>query len=338
MTAQSNSLVSVIVPVYNGEKYLTQTINSITSQSYQNIEIIIVDDGSTDSTKKIITDLVLSYSNIKTISLANSGCPAIPKNAGIKVAKGDYLCFLDHDDLYDHGRTAQLVNALDSHPEWVAVFHDLRFIDDYGNHILQDTTYLSGPDFLGKASNYLTKIDYNIYECSRELYIYQSLFMGAPHTQSIMIAPNRLPKNYISFNPNFVIGEDIDLWIRISLEGKMGYINKVLSSYRQHSGSITKNQQLKLTHWLNMHINNYHRIKTNLTKKQIISYKTKISNGYSDLGYLHYMNNNKEKARESYLKSLQWHVSRENCIGLIKNTIPRKLINLAKKLSQVNQA
>ena len=91
-------LVSVIVPAYNAEKWLSECINSIVNQTYPNVELIIVDDGSTDSTLQIAGDLAQKQANIKVIHTENGGvCRA--RNRGMDEAEGEYIAFLDADDL-----------------------------------------------------------------------------------------------------------------------------------------------------------------------------------------------------------------------------------------------
>lgn len=89
--------VSIVVPVYNIERYLAECINSLVLQSFQNIEIILINDGSTDSSGKICDDYARSYSNIVVVHQCNQGVSAA-RNAGIKIAKGKYIMFVDSDD------------------------------------------------------------------------------------------------------------------------------------------------------------------------------------------------------------------------------------------------
>lgn len=94
---KSNPLVSVIVPVYNVEKYLRQCLDSILGQTYKNLEVIIVDDGSTDSSANIIKEYKKKDDRIVVISQKNQGLSAA-RNVGIKKANGDYIMFVDSDD------------------------------------------------------------------------------------------------------------------------------------------------------------------------------------------------------------------------------------------------
>lgn len=90
-------LISVIVPVYNGQDYLENCIRSIEGQTYENYEVIIVDDGSTDETDAVCDKLRAAYSNVRVLTLGNEGVSAA-RNAGIDAAKGDFITFVDADD------------------------------------------------------------------------------------------------------------------------------------------------------------------------------------------------------------------------------------------------
>ena len=97
-----NPFISIIIPVYNTEKYISECVNSILSQTYKNFEIIIVDDGSTDNSLDIVKEYQKNYDNITVLHIENSGVSAA-RNIGIKHAKGEFLFFVDSDDiLYDH--------------------------------------------------------------------------------------------------------------------------------------------------------------------------------------------------------------------------------------------
>ena len=92
-----NDKVSIIVPIYNTEKYLPKCLDSILSQTYQNLEVILVDDGSIDNSSKIVDDYAKKDSRIKVIHQQNAG-QSTARNNGIKKATGDYISFIDGDD------------------------------------------------------------------------------------------------------------------------------------------------------------------------------------------------------------------------------------------------
>ncbi len=111
-TLNNNPLVSVIMPVYNGEKYLDQSIESIFSQTYHPFEIILVDDGSTDNSRKIAS----SYPEIKYIHQENAG-HAAARNRGIESAEGSYIALLDADDLWLPAKLSLQITAFSDDPD-----------------------------------------------------------------------------------------------------------------------------------------------------------------------------------------------------------------------------
>lgn len=110
--------VSVIIPSYNCECYIAQTINSVLNQSFKEIEIIVVDDGSSDRTREIVA---LFGPPVRLIAQANAGrCAA--RNRGIREASGEYICLLDHDDYWFPDKLALQVAEFQRHPEVGAVY------------------------------------------------------------------------------------------------------------------------------------------------------------------------------------------------------------------------
>ena len=112
----NSSIVSIIVPIYNSEKYLSYCIRSLINQSYKNIEIVLVNDGSTDNSEKICCDFLNKYKNIRYIKIPNGGASKA-RNVGVNESKGEFIVFVDADDfiakdaieiLYNNGRICRL--------------------------------------------------------------------------------------------------------------------------------------------------------------------------------------------------------------------------------------
>ena len=123
--------VSVIIPVYNVEKYLHQCLDSIINQTFKNIEIICVDDGSTDSSAKILEEYAQKYSFIKVIHQQNLYA-GVARNNGLKIASGEYVFFLDGDDFCAPDLLSLAVNKGDSLGADIVVFDHIRFDEQTG--------------------------------------------------------------------------------------------------------------------------------------------------------------------------------------------------------------
>lgn len=107
-------LVSVVIPMYNSQEFISECIDSVLAQTYQNIELIIVDDCSTDDSVSVVQTYCEKGDRVKLIKLSsNSGGPAKPRNVGIKASHGKYIAFIDADDLWFEGKTADQVQLME---------------------------------------------------------------------------------------------------------------------------------------------------------------------------------------------------------------------------------
>ncbi|MGQ0445817.1 MAG: glycosyltransferase family 2 protein [Beijerinckiaceae bacterium] len=126
------SLVSVVIPAYNAQRYIARTLRSALNQTHGNIEIIVVDDGSTDQTRHIVESFTVEDSRVRLIGTVNRGV-ARARNRGIEDARGTYLAFLDADDLWHPTKIERQLQALNAHasdPTWAAVYAYSRSIDE----------------------------------------------------------------------------------------------------------------------------------------------------------------------------------------------------------------
>lgn len=192
--------ISIIVPVYNGTNHIERAVNSVMSQTYQNFELIIVNDGSTDNTEEAIKGI--KDERIIYIKQENKGVSSA-RNRGIKEAKGKYIAFLDADDYWSDSHLFNHVNFLEKHTDYVMSFNRYITID---NNIKKPYTW----------HNNLTG---NIYP--RLLFIANNI-IGTP---SVVIRKDILGQSGL-FDENMSMCEDLDLWRRISKLGKVRAISK----------------------------------------------------------------------------------------------------------------
>ena len=122
-------LISVIVPVYNVQKYLKKCVDSITSQTYKNLEILLVDDGSTDSSGQICNEFEKNDARIKVIHKKNGGL-SDARNAGLDRAKGQYYAFIDSDDYIQDNTIEIMLNAIKKNKSEIAVCNMIRFLEE----------------------------------------------------------------------------------------------------------------------------------------------------------------------------------------------------------------
>ncbi len=129
---ENKGLISVIIPVYNVEKYLKECVDSVLYQTYKNYEIILVDDGSTDSSPQICDEYASKYECVSVIHKENSGL-SHTRNKGLSVAQGEYVYFLDSDDYIDSNAFTMLVESIENENADFVFFDSRSFEDDSRN-------------------------------------------------------------------------------------------------------------------------------------------------------------------------------------------------------------
>ena len=132
-------LISVIVPAYNDEHYIRDCLLSIINQTYNDFEVIVIDDGSTDSTGSICDEIAAKDKRVKVIHKSNSGV-SDSRNVGINEAKGDYICFIDSDDFFDLDYFEQISNILQSR-QYSIIFNYFR--KTFSNGAIQEAYHLN---------------------------------------------------------------------------------------------------------------------------------------------------------------------------------------------------
>ena len=208
-----NGLVTLVMPVYNAEKFLREAIDSVIKQTYSNWELIAVNDNSKDDSLVILKEYQNIDSRIKVYSFDENQKPAIVRNFGITKAKGDYIGFIDADDICFEDRLEVQVNFLRNNAT----------IDLCGGFWLR----------FGKNINYEQAY---IKEHNEELklaFIYEN-YIG----NSTVLARQEVFLSNV-FNPEFVPMEDYELWTRIIMKHNLYNIQKPLVKYRLHDNNIS---------------------------------------------------------------------------------------------------
>ena len=243
---KKNPLVSVIIPAYNSEKYIKEAIESVLYQTYDHLEIIIVNDGSWDNTEKIVKEF--KDSRIKYFWQKNKGI-ASAKNAGIKNAKGEFITFLDTDDFYLPRKIEEEVIFLKHHPEFDLVYCNMKHFSDGKPGILMQH---KGPFYSGK--------------------VFEKLLHRFFGQQDTILIPKEIFKTVGFFDEALRYSEDWDMHLRIAYKGfKFGFLNKDLVRIRVGKNSLSRleNQWDMKKHALKV----FKKIATLMTEEEKKSYK-----------------------------------------------------------------
>lgn len=218
-------LVSVICLCYNHAKYISECIESVLKQTYKNIEIIIVDDASTDGSKAIIREIVKDHPEINFIDLDRNvgNCKAF--NKGLAVAKGDYLVDLATDDIFSSDRIAKQIALFNELPDDYGVVHtNAVYIDAHGNANRDHYNYLLKKGLLKNMP------EGDVYEA-----IISRYFVSAP----TMLVKKAVFDDLNGYD-EYLAYEDFDFWVRSAKKWKYAYINERLTKIRKVTGSKSK--------------------------------------------------------------------------------------------------
>lgn len=129
----NSPLISIVIPLYNGERFIAQTLESVLAQTYRNIEVIVVDDASTDRGCEIVRDYSTEDSRLKLLlSETNFGGPAKPRNIGIDAAQGEFIAFVDADDIWKPHKLQTQLDFLIHNPDIDMLYSPAEIIDENG--------------------------------------------------------------------------------------------------------------------------------------------------------------------------------------------------------------
>jgi glycosyltransferase involved in cell wall biosynthesis len=209
---------SVVIPVYNKEKHLSKTLKSVLQQSFTDFELIIVNDGATDSSQKIIEGF--KDPRIQYLKQENQGV-SVARNTGIKTAKASFIALLDADDLWD----PLYLEAIDS------------LIQDYPNqHVFASACNIQSSETAYKPTYSIANIAPNK---TYVLPYFASSYINTILTSSSTVLHRDVFETIGSYNPELRSGEDTDLWIRLGLAYTVVFLNTPLATYRYEASSLS---------------------------------------------------------------------------------------------------
>jgi glycosyltransferase involved in cell wall biosynthesis len=213
----SSPLVSVIIPVYNAERYIETTIRSVLTQTLQDFEIIVLNDGSTDSSGDIIQRLQKEDRRISYFPKANSGV-SDTRNIGISKTSGKYIAFLDADDIWKPENLDEKIKALEqSGKRWV--FSDLENIFEENNIL------------------HLERRDFKPYDIIDNLLLWEAEVVPGPCSN--IVVEKKLLDEGIQFDTKLSSPADRDICLQLASKTEPFFLNKKLWLYRQHGQSMT---------------------------------------------------------------------------------------------------
>lgn len=219
------NLVSIVTPSYNSSKYIKQTIQSVLSQTYENWELIVVDDCSTDNSVEIIKEFAVNNSKIRLFEFQINKGAAEARNAAISIAEGEFIAFLDSDDIWKPFKLEQQLNFMGNELDFTFTAYEL--IDEFGSKLNQQVDV-----------NQVGSFNYEDMLKKKATLGCSTVIVRSSGFSDISMPPLRT-------------GQDYALWLKLLKTGKKAYVlSEILGQYRILSNSISRNKFKKaLRQW-----------------------------------------------------------------------------------------
>ena len=308
--------ISAIIPAYNSQDFILDAIKSIQNQTHPIDEIIVIDDGSTDNTQQLIQS---QTKNIIYLKQDNQG-PSAARNAGIKLAKGDWIAFLDADDQWTSDRIEKQLDALSLSPELHLLAGDMQEIDLDNKVITQSV--------LAKHS-LLEPFQINQ---SRPIHnaLAQLVTKNFIPTGTVLVKRSTVLEAGL-FNINIRFGEDLELWAKIAAKHPITCLPEILMLRRLHQQNATNATAAMLVDLVNVMQSISLYANDSLSKQNINSYKL-MADTWNNLAYWHFVNHDYQQAKLAFWNALNNKINKRSIIYLTACLLPKGLINSIRKL------
>lgn len=283
---QHNLSVSVIIPTYNRSQLITKAIKSVYDQKGSYIkEVIIVDDGSTDNTEDVISNLIKDFPNNLIYSRKTNGGEASARNHGVKIASGKYIAFLDSDDIWLNTKLEQQMELFKNDPSLSLTFTAYTRISENGREVISLQNWSSSPE-----------------DVLKELIIRCSI------TPSTVVVKRDSLISVGLFDESFPLSCDWDMWVRLAANGHyMGYLDIPLAEYFWHTSNMSQDMRGIAKAALNIFLKLYklEKLPTSIKKLEAACFaRWNLNHACYSLE----ANNNKE-ARRYLLEAIRCHPS-----------------------------
>lgn len=219
------TIISVVIPCYNLEAYISKSINSIINQTYKDIEIILINDGSIDGTKRVCEEFEKKYTNIKVVCQPNSGV-SVARNNGYSISKGEYICFLDGDDFLEKNCFEEVIKKFKKNPAIDMCFYGFKDVSEKGEVSFEyDKTRIYPENVLESSEAFLLK-------CMRKIWIC---------TGSCVYRKSFLDKYKIKYKNGYKYGEDVNfINTCLSYAREVDFVKENFLGCLTRSGSATR--------------------------------------------------------------------------------------------------
>jgi glycosyltransferase involved in cell wall biosynthesis len=301
-------MISVIIPTYNSDKYISEAIRSVLRQTCTDYEIIVIDDGSTDSTREIIEN---NFPQVRYFYIPNQGV-SIARNYGMRRACGEFIAFLDADDLWLPEKLEKQLKVFNADQELMLVFTEHRVFDTNGFR----KTIFSKKKRLMKGD------------------VVKNLFLYSHVATSTVMVRRQVFQEIGYFEENLKAAEDDNLWMRIALKFRIHLLDEVLVHYRWTENSLSRSASNLFDGVLkNLELieNKYPDLRKRLGRANI---RRKKSDIYSSHGYYLFSSGDYTMARRYYLRSIALYPKISRLIYYFSSLFPPSIIEKIRDMKR----
>lgn len=275
--------VSVIIPTYNRGHYIGQAIDSVLAQTFVDFECIVIDDGSTDNTGEVVARY---GSRVRYLQQAHSGRPAVARNTGLRVARGEYIAFLDSDDIWLPDKLARQISVLEMHHQVGLVFHNAYLLKDDQSD--GEELYLQGKTLPAVAR------------------LFAELYQG-----SLILTPTAMVRRSCFdrvgfFDESLLTAEDIEMWLRIAAQFDIAFLDQPLAKVRRHKHSLSR-QAVTNQRWRTAALQSIDARYPDLVRSLGWLRRRVHGRFHFAVGRAYLWQNKVDSAREQFQESVRWN-------------------------------
>ena len=320
--------VSVIIPIFNNEKHIGRVIESVVSQSYRDVEIILVDDRSTDNSIEIVQKL---FPDVNVAALPeNSGAAAMPRNKGLELARGEFIFYLDGDDLYESGRIEKCMSVLQQNPMIGVVFTDFARFDYLSDGGVGKFHPVTNSQIFPQIFNFtesISKKDKTYLLHRRQMF--ELLLSGYPMYPSVLSVRRTLHERVGKWR-QIEKNEDFDFALRAARLTDFAYIDEPLVSIGRHQSNLSLDGNQQRINDLKVLDHQLKNDDLNMLEQRRVRYY--VGKRLSGLGYNSRQQNDLAGASRWYGKAMKYRKWRiHSCIRLMILMVLRIRKALTKK-------
>lgn len=291
-----NPKVSIIVPAYNAGRFLLEALESAFAQTYQNTEIIVVNDGSTDDTEELLRPW---YGRIIYLVQENKGLPSA-LNVGLQRARGDYIAILDADDIWERDKIAAQIALMEAYPDVGLSYTNFL---PFGDPVAFRTGFDENNGALRRYCSTAVASDVYLITSSclfRDLLVEQ----GFPKPSSTMIRKICFER-VGTFNERLTFCQDTEMTLRMSKYFQFAYIDRCLLKRRIHAGSLASMQTQR--YYALEHIEMFRTLDSfvSLTHEEKVQCRRVLASYHAAAGYIEFSERRMALSRRHFLSSLK---------------------------------